>query len=283
MSKNIKRAFALIFTVATILIFASVFLPAKEEAPPPASESEPSADDEIARAPDASEPAEIPPPTPTPKNADEYFDNSVLVGDSIIEGIAQYVRSVREGGVVLGGAKFLTTTIGIRLADCAGDMGADTVYYSYNGGEKPIEQCIGEMGVTKVFIMLGLNDLAGGYDIPATIDRYSRTIDKITSANGGVEVVVLLNTPKVASAWIPDYTPNKSFSNELIDTFVTELRKLCTDKGVKYVDLNTALKDERGALPDDYCRDGYVHLSNAGSAVVIETLIAFAEAEIAPR
>ena len=43
------------------------------------------------------------------------------------------------------------------------------------------------------------------------------------------------------------------------------------------MDAYEALRDEDGALPDELCRDGYVHLNHQGAAVVVEALEAFAE------
>jgi lysophospholipase L1-like esterase len=212
---------------------------------------------------------------------EDYFSQCVFIGDSVQEGIAQYVRAQRGGGrPMLGSAVFVTTTIGIRLADFAKDTGADARYLSYKGAEKPVEDIIGETGASRVFLMMGMNDMAQGYDVPYSIDCYSRAIDIIIAANPAVEIVVELNTPKVASSWLPDYCLNRDFSNATIDGFVDQLRVMCADRGISFVDLNTALKNGNGALPDDYSRDGYVHISDAGSAVVVKALYDFAARQI---
>lgn len=232
-------------------------------------------------------PSPEPTPTPTPEprivtdaEADDYFNNSVFVGDSITEGLAQYVRSQRKIEPTLGDAKFLTTINGMKLADCAGDRGDKTIYYSYKGAEKSADQCVDEMGVDKVFIMLGANDLGVGFSVAETIDRYHRTIDKILEAAPGVEIIILLNTPRNASSWLPDYIPNKNFGNPLIDEFVEAVKLMCEDRGLPYVDLNTALKGGDNALPEEYCRDGFDHINDAGAAVVVSTLHEFARSTL---
>ena len=80
----------------------------------------------------------------------------------------------------------------------------------------------------------------------------------------------------MASKWLPSYTENRNFGNELIDEFVAALIDLCNQRGIPWVDLHACLSDEAGALPDDFCRDGYLHLSNAGAQVAVEALYAFA-------
>jgi|GEM_PF-2311619 len=207
----------------------------------------------------------------------DYFNNSVFVGDSIIAGIAQYVISERGTANVLGDAKFLSEINGIRVADCAGDMGANTIYFGYRGEERTIEYCVTEMGVSKVFIMLGMNDLTGGFSIVQTIERYCRVIDKINAAAPNVEVIILLNTPKVAGAWLPWYCTNENFNNTLIDEYIADLISMCTARGMKYVDLNSHLKNDQNALPNEWCRDDFVHLNDSSSAVIVKLLQEFAK------
>ena len=45
------------------------------------------------------------------------------------------------------------------------------------------------------------------------------------------------------------------------------------------VDASALLADESGALPEGYCRDGYVHLNNAGAKIVVDALYQFASQE----
>ena len=109
------------------------------------------------------------------------------------------------------------------------------------------------------------------------VTRYTRLILNLREACPGVEFIVITNPPKVASRWLPDYTANRNFGNELIGEFVEDLKQTCPEWGVPYVDAYESLKNENGALPDDYGRDGYIHLNHQGAAVVVDALEAFAE------
>ena len=51
----------------------------------------------------------------------EYFDEALFVGDSIMEGIRQYVVAKRQDGEALGTAKFLTSTMGVSLEGLLGE------------------------------------------------------------------------------------------------------------------------------------------------------------------
>lgn len=220
-----------------------------------------------------------PKPDAAPVYNDEYFRNSVFIGDSIMEGIRQYVVKHRKVEPTLGDAKFIATTIGISLADLVKDK-ETCLYYIYKGKEQPLEDILSEFeSVERIFLMLGLNDLASCSDpqIDIVVDRYLRLVKNLSKQFPHAEVIILTNPPKVASTWLPNYTVNKNFNNALIAQFVSELIRMCDENAIKYFDMHSILKDETGSLPDTYCRDGYVHLSDEGARIVVEALYKFAE------
>lgn len=257
---------------------ADAAMPAQppEPSPAPASESAP---------PPAKAPVPVPAEAPTPSQAEpsqepeegDYFDNALFVGDSIMEGVRQYVAVRRQEGEALGTAQFLTSTTGISLADLTGDR-EPGVQFSYKGEAQPLEDIVADIGPRRVFLLLGLNDLASDPDpvVEDVVSRYTRLILNLRSACPGVEFIVITNPPKVASQWLPDYTANRNFGNALIGEFVDKLKAICPEWNIEYVDAYEALKDENGALPDDYCRDGFLHLNHRGASVVVDALEAFA-------
>lgn len=228
-------------------------------------------------------PTEPPIPTPTPspppvEEEGEYFDNALFVGDSIMEGIRQYVAAQRKEGEMLGTAKFVTSTMGVSLADLVGDRELG-VGFTYRGEEKSLEDIVVEIAPRRVFLLLGLNDLSSDPNVVVAdiVERYSRLISNLQAASPGTEYIIITNPPKVASQWLPNYTTNRGFGNPLIDEFVTALTQMCREQNIPYVDAYENLKDEHGALPDNFCRDGYIHLNHQGAAVVVDALNAFAE------
>lgn len=213
----------------------------------------------------------------------DYFDNALFVGDSIMEGIRQYVAAQRQSRNVLGTAQFLTTTVGIGVMDLVGDRNWGRLY-SYKGVQKPLEDILEEIAPRRVFLLLGLNDLSF-YD-PVAEDiasRYSLLISNLQAVCPETEFIVVTNPPKVDSEWLPDYTENRNLDNELIEEFVAALKQMCHEQRIPYVDIYESLKDENGALPYSFSRDGFAHLSYEGAAAVVEALNAFAEEEISRK
>lgn len=273
-----KKSYLFLLGLAIVLTFAGCVQQSEELSPAPEptltlppSESVP---------PPSTEPP-VPTPTPSPppiEEEGEYFDNALFVGDSIMEGIRQYVAAQRQEGEMLGTAKFLTSTMGVSLADLVGDRELG-VGFTYQGEEKSLEDIVVKIAPRRVFLLLGLNDLASDPNVVVAdiVERYSRLISNLQAASPGTEFIIITNPPKVASQWLPDYTANRKFGNQLIDEFVTALTQMCQEHGILYVDAYESLKDENGVLPDDFCRDGYIHLNHQGAAVVVDALNAFAE------
>lgn len=217
------------------------------------------------------------PPSPNLKN-DAYFDHSMFIGDSIMEGIRQYVAAERKNQTTLGEAKFLTSIMGITVADLVGDTDP-CMYYSYGGKEAPLEELLDGMDINRIFLMLGLNDLsATTASAKEVAERYARLITNLKEwfSDSDIEIIVITIPPKVASSWLPDYVTNRNFGNERINEFVDALIAMCDENEIDYIDAHHALQDETGVLPNEFCRDDYIHLNHAGAKVIVDALYAFA-------
>ena len=259
--------------------------PSSTPTPAPAPEPTPEPTPEpVAEPAPIPTPTTIPEPTPAPEapptlpeKNDAYFDGSLFIGDSILEGVRLYVAQKRASETTLGSAEFLTSQSGIALKDLLGERDWG-LRYRYRGESLPLEEILAEIAPARVFLLLGLNDLADadGNDASAVAERYGRFLELLETLLPEAEVIVLLNPPKTASVWLPEYTANRDFSNGLIRDFDEALRSLCGEREVPWVDLHAALSDENGVLPESYCRDGFLHLSNEGAAAAVRALYEFA-------
>lgn len=209
-----------------------------------------------------------------------YFEDSVFIGDSIMEGVRLYVARNRTQEPTLGNAQFLTSTIGVSVAKLL-EGEKEGPFYRYNGESQFLLQILPQMNCKRIFLQLGLNDMAAlNPEVEKSVEKYSQLIDLLQNTVPDAEIIVITNPPKVASEWLPDYTPNRSFGNALISEFVDALVQMCDDRGIPYVDAHAALQDADGVLPDNYCSDGFVHLTEAGAIAVVEELYRFAAERI---
>jgi lysophospholipase L1-like esterase len=214
-------------------------------------------------------------------NYDQYFTNSVFVGDSVMEGFAQYVRGQRNSGVdMLSNAQFLTSLMGISVYDVVNATTDAKCYFTYRGKEQPLETILQEMGVNRVFIMLGMNDIANGFSTVDTTNNYRNMIDLIKNTNPNLDIVVLTPTPKTASKWLPDYTANRNFGSPLLNELADMIKTMCQENGIKVIDVNAAVRGPDGHLPDEYSRDNFVHINNECSAIILDFIMEFAKIQL---
>lgn len=212
---------------------------------------------------------------------DEFFTNSVFVGDSVMEGLAQYVRGQRNNGEsTLSNAQFLSSIMGIKVSDMMGDTFDENRKYVYKGQGQALDMILQQMGVERVFIMLGMNDLADGFSIDKTIERYQKMISILKETNPDLDIVIMTITPKTATKWLPNYVANKNFGSPLLNEFADRLKTMCEEDGIKVVDVNAAVRGPDGHLPEEYSRDNYVHINNECSAIVVKTMREFARKQL---
>lgn len=112
---------------------------------------------------------------------------------------------------------------------------------------------IAAMRPRAIFVLIGINDIAGGNDNARIIDRYGRALEILASTGARI---VIQSTLQCSSA---DCTPA---IRAQVDTLNTALKRIAAGHGWRFVDLNTRFSDANGLKPA-YTYDG-VHLNGAG-------------------
>lgn len=201
---------------------------------------------------------------PTPVDLEEFFSETVFIGDSITYGLSTYCNIYKP----LYGAKFLcASSYAVRHAIVDPEPGNENIVsVKYQGVSMRPEEALAQMGAKRVFIMLGLNDISFGVDY--TIGNWRILIENIQAACPDIEIFIQSATPLHANR---DNPANKLCNNNM-NTYNEKLQALCAEMGCRYVDVASALKDENGQLKDEYCSDQYCHMSYAGIDVWIQTL-----------
>ena len=112
---------------------------------------------------------------------------------------------------------------------------------------------IAAMRPRAIFVLIGINDIAGGNDNVRILDRYGRALDALASTGARI---VIQSTLQCSSA---DCTPA---IRAQVDALNAALERLAARHGWRFIDLNTRFADANGLKPD-YSYDG-VHLNGAG-------------------
>ncbi len=237
-------------SVAVALLLIIVNLPGlgaelpEESAAPPEDTVNSGTDiqlaDPVLTAPPA-QPDQLPEETPAPVG-DEYFADAIFIGNSRTEGFLMY-----SGVKPLRGYAELGLTVNTVFTDLATHI---------NGQYMPIMEAVRRQpDFSKVYIMLGMNELGWAYQQPY-VDGYSKIIDTVREANPEAIIYVqsILPVTEVKSA------EDEYINNPRINEYNERLRAMCEEKDVTYLNVAEALMDEEtGALPAEASMDG-VHL-----------------------
>lgn len=170
----------------------------------------------------------------------EYFDNTVLIGDSRTEGIVLY-----SGLSNLNGFCYKGLNVGVL------DSNACITLPDY-GGKYTCYQAIELTKYDNYYCMFGINEL-GWYDISVFIDDFSQLVDKIKSVNPKatiyVEGVISVSRSKEAEGGC--------FTKAKVEEFNDLLLKMCKKrKDCIFLDVGAAVRDSEGYLPDEGTPDG---------------------------
>lgn len=183
-------------------------------------------------------------------NMDEELDGIVFLGDSITEGFD--IES------------YFTATNVINRG-----IGGDTT----NGVLERLQESVYDLSPSKVFLMIGTNDL----------DITNNTNKQIASNIESIILDIQENSPET-EIYLESIYPttkgndDKSFylitrkrPNTRINAINDELVALAAKHNVTYIDVNSALIDNKGDLTFDYTSDG-LHLNSKGYNQVGEIL-----------
>lgn len=170
------------------------------------------------------------------------FDSTVaFIGDSRTQGFIMYngLKKVQD-----------YSYIGLMV-----DTAISKEFIKTNDGNKiSILEDMKNKDIQKVYIMLGLNEL--GWSYPQVFKlKYGELIDEIRKIKPNCTIYLQSIIPVTESKDKSD----KIFNNKNVDEFNKLIQELSSEKNVKYLDVKSALVDEKGFLPEEASTDG-IHI-----------------------
>lgn len=195
-----------------------------------------------------------------------YFDDVVFVGDSISLKLEYYEASMD----VLGDAQFLTAG-SLGSGNALWDVSEDSVHPSYNGEKMRLEDSVPLTGAKKLYIMLGMNDIAI-HELDEAVQNLETLIDLILERTPDLKIFIQSMTPLISTSSILSSTGHNP---QRIAEYNTALLKLCEERGWYFVDVASVLSDDEGFLPLEYCSDPDalgIHFSNEGCEIWVDYL-----------
>lgn len=196
----------------------------------------PSPSPTVAPTPDFSQP--VPESDPVEEN---YLDDAVFIGDSRTEGLLLYTG--------------LTNTTGYTYKGLMVDTAFTKPVINQNGQMVTVMDALRSTQFSKVYIMLGINELGWAYP-DLFIEKYKEILDTIREINPNAIIYVqeiLPVTQKVSET-------HSYITNEKISQYNQMLADMTQEKEVYYLQVSQAVADSQGCLPEDAASDG-IHLS----------------------
>ena len=198
---------------------------------------------ETTKKPDTTAPVttKTPDTTKKPQSNEDYFSDTLFLGDSRTVGFYLYAR-------IPGATYFARTSMNVyNVFDDKVSETKDTSAYN-------LSELLAERKFGKIYILLGINEI--GYSHNSVVKNYSSVIEYIKQYQPEAKIIIQSNmhvTKKKSES-----NPN-TFANSRIDELNRRLAALADNKRVFYLGFEEIFDDESGAMSPDYSGDG-VHL-----------------------
>jgi lysophospholipase L1-like esterase len=119
---------------------------------------------------------------------------------------------------------------------------------------------------SKVFLMIGINDLREGRNVVEVKNDYNKILKQLTENLPNTKIFVQSVLPVDTKQPTPKIKSNDSISN-----LNKEIKQLTEEYGLTYIDLFSVMADTSGQLKPEFTHDG-IHLSGNGYKVWNEAI-----------
>lgn len=183
-----------------------------------------------------------------------YFDDAVFLGDSTINTLKVY-EQIND---CFGDALFLCRpSYAIRHA------AENTMQLTWRGGSYTIEDIVAASGAKKLFIQLGMNDVAL-VGPEHSMEYWEIVLPRIREQSPDVQIFIQAGTPI--------YRESGRLTNVNMDAYNELLKTFAEENGCFFIDIATPFKDENDYLMQKYCYDNYCHLNVEACEIWVRTL-----------
>lgn len=221
----------------------------------------------------------VPDPFASPVPASEpvdasWFSDAVFIGDSVSVMLQMYNGTYGA----LGDATFLCAVSLSQTGAISAQAGSDRLpEWPAGSGQHPrIADAVAACGAKKVYLMLGMNCIAGGVDRAA--NDLVTLVGQIREQVPDAAILIESVTPMTQTSPRAD----DSLNNDTIGQFNARMQQYCQENQWYYVDVAEALSDESGYLRDDYSGDTAmgIHLDYKGAGAWADYLLSHVPAAL---
>ena len=178
---------------------------------------------------------------------DQYFQNSVIVGNSIGNGFALYTKKHGDDPV-LKNFQSLTAN-GFYIEGAFEDISSTSRHPFYQGQQRYVWDSIKLMGAKHVFLSFGTTEV----QFPTVLTDYQKLINQIKSVNPDVDITV------ISATYIYPGKYYGTMTSANVKSFNQSMEQICTANGWNFINVADRLKDANGDLDPVYSSDEYIH------------------------
>ena len=128
---------------------------------------------------------------------------------------------------------------------------------------------------SKVFLLIGINDIGRGRDNELIKDRIEKILLQIKLNCPYAKLYLISVYPINISDFDSWYSPDNKI-NETVDDLNASLEKLSDDLNITYIDVAKYLKNDKNELIAEYTVEG-LHITDAGYEVITGVLEGYVE------
>ena len=200
---------------------------------------------------------------------DAWFDDSVMVGDSIAGGLNMYVTKERASNPSFLGNMRIVGVSGLTLQKAlSGETKEYPAEVLFRSRFMTISEVVEITQSKRLFLMMGVRDLEW-YSPDRLVDIYGKIISLVKADHPDLKIYVhsIMPTLKSFAMGIEnmDY-PTQKETNE-------KLRAFCEENGYTYIELADYVRDEDGFLKYEYSGPDYsFHPNDLAKAIWVKQL-----------
>lgn len=182
-----------------------------------------------------------------------YFKDALFIGDSRTVGLSEYSGWTEPT---------YFADVGLTIYDIFKKEVAEV-----NGKKLTVDKALAKQKYGKIYIMLGINELGTG-TTKTFVAEYKKVLDEIQKLQPDAIIYIegIMNVTKKKSDTDP------IFNNKNIKDRNNGIATLADNKSTFYIDVNEAITDKTGGIPEKYTFDS-IHLKAAYYKIWTEFLL----------
>ncbi|SEA46205.1 GDSL-like Lipase/Acylhydrolase family protein [Oribacterium sp. KHPX15] len=177
-----------------------------------------------------------------------YFQGSVIIGDSVAENFQRYNMAGGAGDVVSDSFTSLGVA-GYSIANALLPNDGKNIHPMIQGKRYRLPEAIGMIGAKHVYSFFGYKDLAD----PNAANNYEILLKEIQAANPGIDINVISTTYMTAAY------QKTGYNNDSVRMLNAAMKQKCAENGWTFIDVQEIMSDGNGNLPDSWSIDQKIH------------------------